>query len=593
MISAVPPALILIAGGLCIPFFRGQVKRFFMLVLPVLAFYCILNLPEGKSFVVPILDYEMVLARVDKLSLIFGYIFTLITFIGVLFALKVEDDLQHMAAFLYAGSALGVTFAGDFFSLYIFWELMAVASTFLILARRTKESQGAAFRYILVHIVGGLLLLAGIVMAVHETGTIEFSYIGLGGAASWLIFLGIAVNAAIPPLHPWLKDAYPEATVTGAVFLSALTTKSAVYVMARTFPGAAPLIWIGALMTAYPIFYAILENDIRRVLSYSLINQVGYMLCGIGIGTELAINGTVSHAFCHILYKALLFMSVGSVLHMTGKIKCTELGGLYKTMPLTCLFCIIGAASISGFPLFSGFVSKSMVISASAHGKMVAVWLILQFASAGVLDHAGIKVPFFTFFSKDSGIRTREPPWNMLLAMGIAAFFCVFLAVCPSFLYRMLPYPVDYVPYTADHVIGSLELLLFGALAFVLLLFSGFYPAEIRAQNLDFDFFYRKGARLFYRAIDLGLNGLNALGARVFLQGLPDLAGRFSVNGMARIALVAMIPYWALRGLGREERALREERLFRRLERGTLPIGLFALSVIVCLGVLCFFIEWL
>jgi len=311
----------------------------------------------------------MVLARGDKLSLIFGYIGTLITVIGVLFALKVEDDLQHMAAFLYAGSALGVTFAGDFFSLYIFWELMAVASTFLILARRTKESQGAAFRYILVHIVGGLLLLAGIVMAVHETGTIEFSYIGLGGAASWLIFLGIAVNAAIPPLHPWLKDAYPEATVTGAVFLSALTTKSAVYVMARTFPGAAPLIWIGALMTAYPIFYAIVENDIRRVLSYSLINQVGYMLCGIGIGTELAINGTVSHAFCHILYKALLFMSVGSVLHMTGKIKCTELGGLYKTMPLTCLFCIIGAASISGFPLFSGFVSKSMVISASAHGS--------------------------------------------------------------------------------------------------------------------------------------------------------------------------------------------------------------------------------
>ena len=528
MIDIVPPALIFIVGALIVPFLKGKLKSGFMLLLPVLVFAILLKMPEGKYWTVGIMDYTLILGRVDRLSMVFGYIFTIITFIGVLFALKVEDDLQHVSALAYAGGALGVTFAGDFFTLYIFWEVLAVSSTFLILARRTKASQSAAYRYILVHVVGGLCLLAGIVITVQETGTLEFAEIGLNGAGSWFLFIGIALNAAIFPLHPWLQDAYPEATVTGAVFMSALTTKSAVYVMARTFPGTELLIYLGAAMTAIPIFYAVLENDIRRVLAYSLINQVGFMMVGIGIGTELSINGTVSHAFCHILYKALLFMSTGSVLYMTGKIRATDLGGLYKTMPLTALFCMIGAASISAFPLFSGFISKSMIISAAAHDKLVVAWLILQFASAGVFHHAGIKVPFFTFFGHDSGIRTKEPPLNMLLAMGIAAFLCVFLGIYPKPLYAILPYPVHYVPYTGAHVIGQLQLLMFGALAFCLLILSGYYPAEMRAINLDTDWFYRKGGRLFYGFADKVLNGINATANRFIARDLSAGLGRWS-----------------------------------------------------------------
>jgi multicomponent Na+:H+ antiporter subunit D len=528
MNNLIPPPVILIVGALFVPLIKGKLKSAYLLLLPVVAFIMLVKMPVGKYWVVHVLDYDLIFGRVDKLSMVFGYIFTIITFIGVLFALKVEDNLQHTSALIYAGSAIGVTFSGDFFSLYIFWELMAIASTFLILARRTKASQDAAFRYILVHIFGGLSLLAGIIIYIQNTGTTEFSYIGLDGLAAWFIFIGIALNAAIPPLHPWLQDAYPEATVTGAVFMSALTTKSAVYLMARTFPGTELLIYIGALMTAIPIFYAVLENDIRRVLAYSLINQVGFMMCGIGIGTELAINGTVSHAFCHILYKALLFMSTGSVLYMTGKIRCTDLGGLYKTMPLTCVFCMIGAASISAFPLFSGFVSKSMIVSASSHEKLVAVWLILQFASAGVFHHAGIKVPFFTFFGHDSGIRTKEPPLNMLLAMGIAAFLCIAIAIFPGPLYEILPYPVHYVPYTGAHVVGQLQLLMFGALAFTLLILSGYYPPEMRAINLDTDWFYRKGARLFSYVMDTVLNGLNAISDRVVARAIPAWLGKLS-----------------------------------------------------------------
>ncbi len=551
MSNSLPPAAIFIIGALFVPFLKGRLKSAFMLLLPVLVFYTLLNMPEGKYWTVNLLDFNLIFGRVDRLSMVFGYIFTIVSFIGILFALKVDDDLQHISALMYAGGALGVTFSGDLLSLYIFWELLAISSAFLILARRTKASQAAAYRYILVHVVGGLCLLAGIVIYGKQSGSMEFGYIGLGGAGSYLIFIGIALNAAIPPLHPWLQDAYPEATVTGAVFMSALTTKSAVYVMARTFPGTELLIWVGAFMTAIPIFYAVLENDIRRVLAYSLINQVGFMMAGIGLGTALAINGAVAHAFCHILYKALLFMSVGSVLHMTGKIRCTDLGGLYRTMPLTCLFCMIGAASISAFPLFSGFVSKSMIISAAAHERLTVVWLILQFASAGVFHHAGIKVPFFTFFGHDSGIRTKEPPLKMLLAMGIASFLCVFIAIFPGPLYSILPNPVDYVPYTGAHVVGQLQLLMFGALAFCLLILSGFYPAEMRAINLDTDWFYRKGGRLLYNIADRVLNGLNAFSDRLLARSLAAGVGQWS-----RVPVSSIVALY-MKAMGRGDLAIR------------------------------------
>ncbi len=497
MINAVAPAAIFIIGAPIIFFLRGRLKSVYLLLLPVLASISLLSMHEGTYWIVNFLGYELIFGRVDKLSLAFGYIFALVSFISVLYSLRVKDDGQHIAGFIYAGSAQGVVFSGDFLTLFLFWEIMAFSAAYLIWASKTEASRGAGLRYLLVHIAGGLCLLAGITLHYHDTGSLVFSFIGLDGPASYLILLGFGINAAFPILHSWLPDAYPESTFSGTVFLSAFTTKSAVYVLARGFPGTEMLIWIGATMTAFPIFYAVIENNLRRVLSYSLINQVGFMVVGVGIGTTLSLNGTVAHAFCHILYKALLFMSMGAVLHQTGKINATDLGGLYKTMPLTTIFCIVGAASISGFPLTNGFVSKSMIVSASGVEGLIPVWFALVFASAGVFHHSGIKIPFFAFFSHDSGIRTKEPPINMLLAMGIAAFLCIFIGVFPGFLYSILPYPVDYVPYTAAHVIDQLQLLFFSALAFSLLMLSGIYPAEIRAINLDTDWFYRKGAKAF------------------------------------------------------------------------------------------------
>ncbi|MFH1479667.1 MAG: Na(+)/H(+) antiporter subunit D [Pseudomonadota bacterium] len=578
MTRSIPPALIFILGALLVPFLKGKIKSAFLLFIPVIGFINLINTPEGTHWVVRFLEYQLVFGKVDRLSLLFGYIFHLISFIAILYALHVKDDLQNVASLVYGGSALGVVFAGDLFSFFIFWEMLTVASIFLIWARQSKAAIGAGFRYLLVHAAGGLCLLAGIVLHVSQTGSVEFGFIGLSDLSSYLIFFGFGLNCAWPLLHPWLTDAYPEATITGTIFLSAFTTKTAVYALARAFPGAAPLIWIGAIMTGFPIFFAVIENDLRRVLAYSLINQVGFMVCGIGIGTHLAINGAVAHAFNDILFKALLFMSMGAVMYRTGKINGTDLGGLYRTMPLTCIFCMVGAASISAFPLFSGFVSKSMVMDAAGSGHMQGIWFILLFASAGVFHHAGIKIPYFAFFSHDSGMRPKEAPWNMLLAMGIAAFLCIFIGSYPKPLYSLLPYTdVIYHPYTAPHILGQTQLLFFSALAFTLLLLSGIYPGEMRCVNLDADWIYRKGGRLFYRFMDRTLNGLNGVCEQIFVRGLAGGIARFSRDATARVVLIFLVSYWILiRGIRGKRLEIRKIKAYNDIMQGTLPVGLGA-----------------
>ena len=585
MINALPPATILILGALPLLFLKGKAKGIWLLILPIISFVNLLEIPVGSHWSFQFLNFEIVLGKVDKLSLIFGYIFHIIAFISNLYAWHVDDQVQNIAGTLYAGAALGVTFAGDLFSLFVFWEALTITATFLILARRTRVAIAAGARYFMVHVAGGLCLLAGIIIQVQQTGSAAFGYIGLESLGSYLIFIGVGVNCAWPFLHSWLVDAYPEATITGTIFLSAFTTKTAVYFLARAFPGTEALIWIGAAMAGFPIFYAVIENDLRRVLAYSLINQVGFMVVGIGIGTHLAINGAVAHAFNDILFKGLLFMTMGAVMYRTGKINATDLGGLYKSMPWTCTFCIVGAASISAFPLFSGFVSKSMVMEAAAHGDMRFVWFILLFASAGVFHHAGIKIPFFAFFSHDSGLRCKEAPKHMLLAMGLTAALCIFIGSFPNFLYAHLPYATDYAPYSASHVIAQTQLLFFSALAFALLLLSGIYPAEIRSVNIDADLIYRKGAPWLYRACDKIFNGLNEFGDRVFVRTVPSLLGRFFTDPSRNVQ--QHLAHLTAEATGEDSKLnAREERIAHRTGANAYPIGGGVFLAVVFLAIM-------
>ena len=495
--SSLPPGMILILGALAVPFLKGHIRKLWMLALPVVSFVHMRSF--GGDFVAQstFFGYELTPIRIDALSLVWGYVFHIVAFLTVVYALHVKDRVQNTAGLMYAGSAICAAFAGDLITLFVYWELTAITSVFLIWAQRTERAYRTGLRYLIIQVASGVILLAGVILHMQEKGSLEFGHLGLESLGTKLIFLSFGIKCAFPLLHNWLQDSYPEATPTGTVFLSAFTTKLAVYALARGFAGTSILIPIGATMTLFPIFFAVIENDLRRVLAYSLNNQLGFMVVGIGIGTELSINGTAAHAFAHILYKALLFMSMGAVLHRAGTIKASELGGLYKSMPLTALFCIVGSLSISGFPLFSGFISKAMVLTAAAEGHMVWISLALLVASAGVVDHSGIKIPFFAFFAHDSGRRVKEAPLNMLLAMGGAAGLCLFLGFGPGMrmLYSILPYPevaAGYHPWTSSHVMFSLQLLLFAALAFGILYRSGIYPPELRAVNIDTDVIYRK-----------------------------------------------------------------------------------------------------
>ena len=490
------PGLLLILGAWTLPFLKGRVKHLAMLLLPALALAVCLRMTPGIYGEVSFLGQELVFGRVDKLSLIFSYVFSIMALLGMVYALHVKDDVQHVSALTYAGGALGIAFAGDFVSLLVFWELIAISSTLLVWQRRQPAAVAAGFRYLLVHVVGGLILLAGIIVHWSETGSLAF--VGMesfaGGAAWTLILVAFLLNAAVPPLGAWLPDAYPEATVTGAVFMTAFTTKSAVYVLIRGFAGTELLVWLGAAMAVYGVVYAVLENDARRLLAYHIISQVGYMVCGVGIGTALAVNGASAHAFAHILYKALLFMGAGAVLEVTRLRKLSDMGGLYKTMPVTLGLYMVGAFAISAVPLFSGFVSKSMVVSAAGESHQALIFLMLTLASAGTFLHTGLKLPYYMFFGKDSGVRGQEPPKNMLVAMGLAATACVLIGVFPGLLYRHLPNPVDYVPYTLQHITATLGMLGFTALGFFLLLKHLDPEPKI---SLDTDWFYRRVSSIF------------------------------------------------------------------------------------------------
>ena len=506
MISILPTAFIFIAAALVLGLLpRGHVRGVILLLTPILAAWQIWNLPVGIFLQVEFVGQTLDMMRVDKLSRIFGLIFCLAAFLGNLYAWHVRDFIQQIAALLYAGAAIGAVFAGDLITLFFYWEGTALASVFLIWARRTEGSYHTGMRYLIIQITSGVILLAGTALLYRETGSITFELMTLGSLGTWLIFLSFGMKCAFPLLHNWLQDSYPAATITGTVILSAFTTKLAVYALARGFAGTELLIYIGAAMTLFPIFFAEIENDLRRVLAYSLNNQLGFMVVGIGVGTEMAINGTASHAFAHILYKALLFMSVGAVMLRTGTSKASELGGLCRTMPRTAIFCLIGAASISAFPLFSGFVTKSLIMDETANQHYPIIWAILVFASAGVLSHSGIKIPYFTFFGHDSGLRPKEAPIHMQIAMGFTAFLCIFIGVYPEPLYALLPYEVIYRPYTMSHVVGQLQLLCFALLAFVVLMRTGIHPPEIRAVNLDVDWIYRRLIPTLYNIIYAGV----------------------------------------------------------------------------------------
>jgi len=533
MIEFLPPALLPFFGALLIAFTRNSNARAaVMFVTSLGTIWLVWQLSDGVTGTAQFLGYTLEVVESSPVRQLFATIFALMMFVGGLFAYQHASRLELAAAFAYGAGAIGVAFAGDLLTMFVFWEAMAIFSTMVVWCGGTPQAQRAGIRYAIMHIFGGVVLMVGIVGIAVETGSVDITNMRAESIATWLILIGVLVNAAAPPISAWLADAYPEASATGTVFLSAFTTKAAVLALILLFPGEPILVWVGLYMIFYGIIYALLENDARRILAYSIVNQVGFMVCAVGIGTELALNGAAAHAFAHIIYKALLFMSAGVVLYRTGQRKCTDLGGLFRTMPVTCLFCIIGALSISSFPLTSGFTTKALISEAAVNEGLALVYFLLLAASAGVFLHAGIKFPWFVFFQKDSGLRPKDAPWNMTIAMAIFAALCIFLGIFPQALYAYLPYPVSYEAYTGSKLVLYLQLLLFSGLAFFLLL-----PAMKRTLtiSLDIDWLWRGP---FYRLSEWTQDSFQK-GNEVITRGL-----RGQLDGLQNWSL----HYWGIDG---------------------------------------------
>jgi len=531
-----PPALILVVAAVLIGPLRGHWRSAVVLGAPLATMWAVWQIPDGVVTTAPFLDYVIEPVEGSPLRRLFATIFTLMAFVGGLYAFRQAKWYELASAFAYAAGAIGVCFAGDLITLFLFWELMALFSTVIVWCGGTPAARAAGVRYAIMHLLGGVILKVGIEGVVVHTGSIDIRPMLATDFDTWMILIGILINAAAPPLSAWLADAYPESSPTGSVFLSAFTTKTAVLALILLFPGEPVLIWVGIYMVVYGIIYALLENDARRILAYSIVNQVGFMVCAVGIGTQMALNGAAAHAFAHITYKALLFMSAGVVVYRTGKSKCTDLGGLFRTMPLTTICGIVGALSISSFPLTSGFTTKSVISQAATDEGMMLVYMLLTAASAGVFLHAGIKFPWFVFFQKDSGLRPKDAPWNMSAAMLIFTALCILMGVFPETFYQFLPYATDYVAYTPGKVLFYLQLLLFSGLAFFLLL-----PLMRRTLTISLDFDWLWRVAFFHIGIAL-TRGIGNIGRavetriRALVLALNDAARRhMGFNETSRI----------------------------------------------------------
>lgn len=550
-VSQLPPGLSLILGALLVPFLRGRYLQVWLVLLPLVSLAHMLWMPNDMRVELSCLGLTLTPVRMDKLSLVWGYIFHFATLVSVVFALQVKDRIQQSMALVYAGSAIAAVFAGDLLTLFLFWEITAISSVFLVWAGKSKAAYGAGMRYLVIQVTSGVLLLAGTILHYQGTGSLDFQgpWSVRDGVPMVLLFCAFGIKAAFPLLHCWLPDAYPVATPTGTVFLSIYTTKLAIYSLARGFPGSQELVIIGTVMALFPLIYALLEDDLRRVLAYSLNNQLGFMVVAVGVGSDLALNGAAGHAVSHILYKGLLFMAVGAVITQTGSGKASELGGLLTAMPWTAAFCIIGALGMAT-PLFGGYVTKSMILSSVAKAHFDWIWLLLLISSAGVFLASGIRVCYEIFFGERRGMSVDDAPRNMRLAMALTAIALIAIGIAPRALVSILPYEADYNAYTLSHVINQLQLLLFSALGFAALVQFGFYPGRTGGTLLDFDWIYRALLPRFIRRarflVQLGLFSVKSL-IRSKLRGVGAMLDRiFSDTGiMGRSRSTGWMAMWA------------------------------------------------
>ena len=545
MTFSITPGLIFILGSFFTFLVKKNLQKLVILSIPFLAAYNLFYTSSPST--IPFLTGSLDLMHTDTLSVLFGSLFIFVSIIAFIYGFNTAKHSEYIAALIYIGSAISVVFTKDYISLYIFWELMALSSVFLILLKGTNFSRKAGLRYIVVHLVGGLILLAGIILQIHQTDSILIAPLELTSVSTILIFIGVLVNAAAVPFSSWLTDAYPESTLMGGVILSSITTKTALYVLLRVFAGVDILIFIGAFMAVYGVFFGLIENNIRRCLAFSVINQLGFKLLAVGLGSPLAIAGACLHAVCGVIYNSVLWMTAGSIIERTGKENFSDLSALRSKMPVIFTYALIGVASISALPLTSGFVSKKLIVKAVEKANLVGPWIMLEIASFGVILFIACKFIYFAFIRTNPNVVISVKKINpfMSISTSVMAFLCIYLGLFPKSLYNVVPYSAEllastpsyfsaiYIKYFSNSLI-SVQKFLFTVSIFLIFINFKFINNKI---TLDFDWFYRRLLRyvtLFLISfIDFIYNFINKVTMsviRVIVQSLHTLIAYILFN---------------------------------------------------------------
>lgn len=475
--------IILIAPKVC--------RKFLTIAAPITAGIAFLSLDTDSNLKYRITDNMTIdIMNVDRLSMVFMAVFCLIAILNAIYSIELQDRKEAGMSALYVGSVMSIVLAGDSIAFIVFWEISAIASMYLIYAKHCRKSSRAAFRYILVHAFGGNMLLLGVLLHIYHYGMAFTNIANAYDVSFWLILIGVGVNAAIPPLGGWLPDAYPEATIPGTIYLGSFTTKAAIYALIRFFAGTEMLIWIGAFMAVYAACMAIMENDLRRLLSYHIISQLGMMVASLAVGSEMGIDGASAHATTNIIFKGVLLMGAGVVIYATGKNKISELGGLAKKLPVTAVCFLISSLSIAGLPFLSGFASKALIMESLTEGGYIVPELLVTAAGIGTLLSITLKINYFVFFGKsDLDLEVKKVPLSMQIAMIVGTIFSIVIGVYPDLLYNYMTYQTVVDPFALSHVLEYLAIFIGGSIPFIVFIKKMKPHDEI---SIDFDWFYRK-----------------------------------------------------------------------------------------------------
>jgi len=462
-------------GGAIVTYFAGKVWKalresfavIFSLILVGMVVY-VYNRYSDEILKIGFLNFNIVF-RLNALSWLFAIMISGITFLSILFSLnyirgRENLDFYYAMLLLVNASMLGIVFAGDLISFYIFWEIMSW-STFLLISYNKGKALNAGLKYIIMSLIGSIAMLIAIISFYLKFGSLDISFISANINTvstkyiiyiSSLFFIGFGVKSAIVPLHTWLPDAHSEAPSPFSAILSGILIKMGIYgfllilytiigikILSIMWIGKIKLhyilVWLGAISILVPSFIAILQDDAKRVLAWSSIGQIGYIIVGISLGTGLGFLGGMFHTFNHAIFKALLFLSIASVEYQTGTRNLNQLGGLIKKMPVTFLGCVIGIAGLIGIPLTNGFVSKWLIYKSLFDTSNFFLLLFSLIGTWAAILY-GYKILHNIFLGQlpEEYKKIKKEPVSFQIPIIILSFFVILFGIFPGVVLKFI-----------------------------------------------------------------------------------------------------------------------------------------------------------